>query len=310
MFKSIKTKMIVTVMVLFLLGVGAMTFISGMHVKNKTEESVIEQSTVLIDEMSNSTTNFLEQFDKGIHQLANTTIMQDFQREGGDVDKKEAAQLLITLENELTSFIDLFKESSSVYYSLLDGYLTIRPYVDLGKDFDARERDWFKDAIESSDLVQWTPPYIDSATDEFVVSASKAVRKSTNSIGVVGLDIQLSALTDTFADKELGYEGYPVMLDQEGVAIVHPSMRGENLIDLPFIKEMYGEGNEDGVVYYTHEGIDRVIVFTTIPDFNWKIGAVYDIANINATASETQRAMMIIALITLAVFCIVLYILM
>ena len=126
---------------------------------------------------------------------------------------------------------------------------------------------------------------------------------------MLGLDIQLSALTENFADKELGYNGYPVMLDQEGVAIVHPSMRGESLVNLPFIEEMYGEEEYDGVVYYSHEGTDRVIIYTTIPEFNWKIGAVYDMANINATASETQRAMIIIALITLVVFCIVLYIL-
>ena len=107
MFKSIKTKIIFAVMVLFLVGVAAMTFISGIQVKNKTEESVIEQSTVLIDEMSNSTTSFLEQFDRGLHQLSNSTIMQDFQREGKDVDANEAAQLLIALENEL--------QASSIY---------------------------------------------------------------------------------------------------------------------------------------------------------------------------------------------------
>src|SRR5690625_6250206 len=105
MFKSIKTKIIFTVITLFLLGVGTMTFISGVQVKNKTEESVIEQSTVLIDEMSHSTSNFLEQFSKGLYQLSNTTSVQDYQGTN--------SELLLPLENELSGFIDRSEEHTS-----------------------------------------------------------------------------------------------------------------------------------------------------------------------------------------------------
>ena len=307
MFKSIKTKIILTVMVLFLIGVAAMAFVSGLHVKKETKGSVIEQSSVLVSEMSHSTLNFLEQFNKGLYQLSNSNFMLNFQLEGGSVDKKEAAQLLVSLEGELTDFVDLFSDSSSVYYSLVNGHTSIRPYVDMGKDFNPQEREWFTTAVQSPNMVQWTTPYIDSATGEFVVSASKAVGKNNNINGVIGLDVQLAALTETFADKELGYQGYPVMLDQEGVAIVHPTMRGEALIDLPYIAEMYEDGKDEGFIQYTHEGIDRVIVYTTLPEYNWKIAAVYDMVNINEMASDTQRAMMIIAFITLVLFCVILY---
>src|SRR5690625_1032464 len=202
MFKSIKTKIIFTVITLFLLGVGTMTSISGMQVKNKTEESIIEQSTVLIDEMSHSTSNFLEQFSKGLYQLSNTTSVQDYQGTN--------SELLLPLENELSGFIDLFKDASSVYYSGMDGKAIIRPYVDLGSDFDSRERDWFNIATNSPDKVQWSTPYVDAASGEVVVTASKAVRDSSTTTGVVGLDVQLTALMNVFAEKELGHGGYPV----------------------------------------------------------------------------------------------------
>ena len=294
-------------MVLFLIGVATMTFISSLHVKKETEESVIEQSRVLVNEMNDSTVNFLEQFNKGIHQLADSNFMKNFQLEGGDIDKKEAAQLLVRLEDELGDFVNLFTDSSSVYYTLTNGHTSIRPYVELGKDFNAQEREWFTNAVKSPNQVQWTPPYEDSATGEFVVSASKAVGDNNHTKGVIGLDIQLIALTESFSERELGFDGYSVMLDQKGVAIAHPTMQGETLIDLPYIAEMYKEDKDEGVIHYTHEGTDRVIIYTTVPGFDWKVAAVYDMDNINAMANDTQRAMMIIAFITLVLFCIVLY---
>ncbi|MDS9470332.1 methyl-accepting chemotaxis protein [Sporosarcina pasteurii] len=305
MFKSIKTRIIFTVIALFLLGVGVMTFVSGLQVKTKTEESVLAQSSVLIEEMSHSTSNFLEQFDKGIYQLSNTSIVLDYEGDSGD-DKQEAARRLVTLENEFTAFIDLFKDASSVYHSEMNGKVIIRPYVDLG-DFDASERDWFKNAENSPDIVQWSVPYMDAATGEMVVTASKAVRESSQTKGVLGLDIQLTALTDEFEKRQLGHGGYAVMLDQDGVAIVHPEMRGESLINRPYVEEMYNSAEDHGVIYFTEDQVERVFVYTTIPNYNWKIAAVYDIKNLNQVATETQTTMIFIAIITLVLFCIALY---
>lgn len=307
MFKSIKTKIIVTVAILFLIGVSTMTFISGLHVKKETEHSLIEQSTVLVDEMNQSTINFLEQFNKGIQQLSSAHFIQTFQSPNEELEKKESDLLQTRLKGELSNFIDLFTDTSSVYYTLANGYTAISPHIDLGDDFNPLERAWFKNAAQSPSTVQWTPPYIDTATGEFVISASKAVEVNQKVLGVIGLDVQLASLTDSFAEKELGFDGYPVMLDEEGTAIVHPSLRGESLMEYPYIAEMYDNQQSDGVIHYTHEGIDRVIIYTTVPGFNWKVAAVYDMDAINAMANDTQRAMMIIAAITLILFCVVLY---
>ncbi len=70
MFKSTKTKIIITVMVLFLVGIAIMTAISSTQVKNNTEESIISSSGSLINEMRYAIENFLGQYEKVLTQLS------------------------------------------------------------------------------------------------------------------------------------------------------------------------------------------------------------------------------------------------
>ena len=78
-------------------------------------------------------------------------------------------------------------------------------------------------------------------------------------------------------------------------------------MDLPFIAEMYKEGNEQGVIHYEYEGISKANIYSTIPKFGWKIGAIYDEKNINAMAIDLRNSMLIVALVTLLVIFTALY---
>lgn len=106
---------------------------------------------------------------------------------------------------------------------------------------------------------------------------------------------------------DVGYGGYPILLDAQGTALAHPTSQGENLIDLPTIAEMYKEGNEDGVSYSDSKGTDNVNVYATIPGFGWKIAAVYDNKNLVALASDLRNRMILVAFVTLFVILTVLY---
>ncbi len=303
MFASIRTRIIVTVIILFLIGIAAMTAISSIHVKTKTEEGLIDQSVVFIDELGFTITNFLGQYEKGIYQLINSRSLTEFLAERS-VDET-AAQ--VTLDSDLTAFLEVYEDVSSVYFALPDKHLTILPSVDLGADFDATSREWYKQAVENPDAIQWTSPYIDGATGEFVITATQAVQLDGQLVGVVGLDIQLEALTNQIAGNELSHDGYPVILDAEGTAIVHPTLRGEDLMDLAFINQMYTAGEAKGSIQYQYEGSDKVIVFATLPGVDWKVGAVYDQKKIDQLAVDLRQAMIVIALATLILFSVVLF---
>ena len=306
MFKSIKVKIISTVMLLFIVSIAILTTISSSQVKHKTEESLIEQSILFTDEMNQSISYFFEQFEKGLLQLSTSNAITDFVVESSTITPELAQQSMTNTEDAFTEFMDLYNDADSVYYALETKHSVSIPVADLAEDFDDTQRPWYKQSVANPDKVQWTSPYLDHESGEYVITLSKAILHNNEVQGVLGLDIRLDALTNKIAEKEIGYKGYPIILDQDGIAIVHPTLRGESMADHDFFNDM--NESDHGTIYYSDEGHDKISVFTTSPGLNWKIGVIYDQQEMSSTAKDLSKFMIIFAGITLLVFFSILYI--
>ncbi|AXH98471.1 methyl-accepting chemotaxis protein [Sporosarcina sp. PTS2304] len=300
MLKSIKTKIILVAVVLFIIGISIIMLMTSDQAKKQSTEVAIDSSNAIINEMSFGIFHFLDKYERGLELLSTTSTINRFTGiTGTEVTEKE-------LENRLQSFLDIYPSSSSVFYSLPSKESVMRPETDL-TDYDPTIRPWYIQAIENPDEVHWTEPYLDHTTKEFVLTASKAITKNGQLAGVVGLDITLKALTDEISSRDLGFGGYPILIDAEGLAIAHPTRVGKDVMDIPHFKKMYEA--DSGVITYTDEnGIDKRNIYTTLPDFNWKVGAVYEEKKLNKLASSLRKSMVIIALITLVITFVGLYI--
>lgn len=85
------------------------------------------------------------------------------------------------------------------------------------------ERSWYKAAIEAKGKQVYTDVYIDTDTKKPVVTLSQVIKKSDGSeYGVVGLDIQLSQLSELFSQEKIGESGYPFLLNKDGRFLIHP----------------------------------------------------------------------------------------
>ncbi|MBE1555024.1 methyl-accepting chemotaxis protein [Sporosarcina limicola] len=305
MFKSIKTRIILTVMALFLVGISTMTIISTAQVRTGTNASVVDSNGALINEMGFAVENYLTQFQKGLAQLAISPTVE------GLIAPEEVTinnPSLASLKREFSYFLELHEDVTSIYIALPNKQITILPEANLGANFDPTSREWYTKAVSNPDTVHWSRPFIDKATKEVVIAVSKAVQSNGKLVGVLALDIQLSSLTEKISSSEIGYGGYPVLFDTKGTAIAHPTLPGKNLMDLPFIAGMYGEGNEREAIHFEDEGVDKVNIYSTIPNFGWKIGGIYDEKKINALANDLLLSMLIVALVTLLAIFIVLYV--
>ncbi len=136
---------------------------------------------------------------------------------------------------------------------------------------------------------------------EMVIAATKAVYSNGKLVGIIGLDIQLTALTDKITASDVGYGSYPIVLDTEGIVIAHYESQGADYMDQPFIAEMYKEGNTKGAIHYDYNGTSYTNVYSTIPEFGWKVSAVYEDKNINAAVNDLRTSMVIVAFVTLLV---------
>ncbi|MBK3493732.1 methyl-accepting chemotaxis protein [Viridibacillus sp. YIM B01967] len=289
MGKTIKWKIISTVVMLLTVGLILLNVVSTYMVNKKTEESLVEQNQVLVSEMSSSIQHYLSAYEKGLLQMSTAYEVVEYKDKMMEKDNNKAALLEKNLDTQFQQYISLFDATTSVYYGLVNTHVEIMPEADLGDDFDPTTRGWFKSAINNTDQISWTKPYIDQATKELTISGSKAVLKDGKVIGVVGMDILLSNLTDEISKKELGFKGYPIIIGNEGTAIVHPTKPGENLSDFSYVKKMLDENKEQGVIKDVENGTDFVTIYRTIPGLDWKLAAVFEEKNIQQTANEIRN---------------------
>ncbi|ARK22496.1 methyl-accepting chemotaxis protein [Sporosarcina ureae] len=291
MLRSIKTKIILTAIILFILGIALMTWMTNDQAKKQSMANAIDSSNAIISEMGFGIYHFMDKYEQGLALLATTDTITEFTGENGkEVTVKE-------IEDRLQTFLSMYSSADAVYYSLTSKYTVIKPDDDL-TDYDPTTRNWYQLAQEHPDEVQWTEPYLDDTTNQFVITASKAILINGTFVGALGMDIELSALTDEIASRDIGFNGYPVLLDDQGLAIVHPSKSGTDVTNEAHFKKMYDA--DSGVIEYTDDqGIDKRNIYTTIPEFNWKVGAVYEEPKLNAMAHSLRNSMLIIALVTL-----------
>lgn len=168
---SIRWRIISIILIIIILGLGSLSFISSMTIASKTEESVINQSKMLVNELSNSITNFLTGYENSINLMSTSQNTLDFANDSNTYND-EADQ---KYRQELTNFMSTFEEASSIYFSTGE-YTIIEPHFDGINELDIKTRPWYIDSIKNPNEVIWSSPYVDAATGEFAITGSKAVK--------------------------------------------------------------------------------------------------------------------------------------
>jgi len=94
------------------------------------------------------------------------------------------------------------------------------------KNYDPRQRPWYKGAFEHPDL-NWSDPYPTVATEQLIVTAASMLHTSDGHKAVFAINISLNRLTDFLAAIKIGKSGKAVVVDKEGHLIA-----GSHLIDV------------------------------------------------------------------------------
>ena len=91
----------------------------------------------------------------------------------------------------------------------------------LPASFDARNRPWYELAKKLGEK-SFTPPYVDASVDKLVLSPVVPVKVDGQLLGVVGGDLNLSAITEIVNSVDFMGLGHAFLLNGEGVVLSHP----------------------------------------------------------------------------------------
>lgn len=121
----------------------------------------------------------------------------------------------------------------NIYYSTESGIIIFDDYsenYDVLKELDVKNRDWYKEAVESKDIY-WSDAYIDTATGNKILTCAMPIHDANNNIkGVVSIDI----FVDKFFEKIINDVGdvgeYVFMMNSDRTFIIGSEQK--NISDL------------------------------------------------------------------------------
>lgn len=296
--KSIKTKLISILAVFLLVVLTAITIVVTVQMQKHTEKVLLEQSTVAVEEMKQSIETFLTQNERALSFLSNSSNVTNFVSEKISVSSEHLPNEQV-IEQELQNYASNYPEVTSVMIALETSYAKAYPTTELPEDYDPTVRDWYKDAMKNPDEITWSNPYEDAFTGEDIITLSKPVKVGERVVGALAVDLSLKVLTERLQGSQLGFDGFAFLYEKSGKAMVHPELElPENERDKSHIQVDNNFQQDKGIDTFEYYGKKMFSVYSTLPKFEWRVGAAFEKSAIADSFDSTRN--MIIVLFVLA----------
>lgn len=253
----------------------------------------------------------LDGFDESI-QLLNSTIDNTIQPKAFDVEHYSNSLTSANFKEEAISelrqifrqYVELHPEEQSIFVGSDTGLFIQEPQVVTDANYDPRERDWYKAAMENIGTTIISEPYISSGTNDLVVTVSRTLNDQS---GVVAVNLRLTYIQDLVSQVKVGDEGYIVLLDGHRKYMAHPTGEIGTEVKTDFIEKIYENGA--GKFHYAFEGKDKLMAFTTNEMTSWKLLGSIETSEINDAARPVlQTTILVIVIGTLLVSILVFFI--
>ncbi len=283
--KSVKSKLIGMILIPVIIILTLFGYSAYNIVYDLLEKKLIVTTTQAIGETEKYIDQFLVGTETQLLSVAKNKSVINFDEFSGN-------EVLKSLKESNGEIIN-------VYYATKDGTLHIYPETDLPEGFDPRERPWYKEGLKNINTAGWTNPYTDAVSGKTLISATKAVLdEAGNTVGVAGMDIDLSAISKGISKSKIGTTGYIFMTDPSGIMIAHKSedeIGKDSITSLPFWEDT--KSTKSGFSRYQYEGVDKFITFLTNERTGWKILGAMEKEELTNDASRVMKAVVLSVII-------------
>lgn len=282
-------------LVFLIVAIVAIVMVGWTIMTSKETELTLESSGA-----ARQLAGFLEQYIRGVEQLAVNPEIKDVMLQTGPGDDILQADKMDTVKANLVNIANTDLENTlSVWISDLDAsVLTQSDGFTSGEGWDVTTREWYK-CIDLGRTIL-TEPYIDSSTGKMILSAVSPVYDDSTStaIGAVGMDISLEHMTEIMSEYKIERNGCMLLLSGNGTFLYHPQadIIQKNITDINISQNVVNAvlSSDDVFLRYTVDGVAKYGSVSPVGETGYIV-----LSNLPLTEYYSMLIMMVIALIVI-----------
>ena len=224
------------------------------------------------------------------------------------LDDKEALEKKLVAGSQVTNFSDFYfgyAIDGVVYDSMLDSKERKIIILDKSKDYDARVKGWYKDAVAKNDVI-FSAPYA-SSTGGLNIAIAKKVVVNGKVVGAVGADIALDKLDEELARIKPTPSSAIALFDLEHKKIVHFRIKELVLSDsseaMKILDDYSNEYKKNGDKTFTYNlrGTERLLACESYDKANWLVCSANSISDYDNSLNSTLVSQLISSIVFIIV---------
>ncbi|MCY6369154.1 methyl-accepting chemotaxis protein [Clostridium ganghwense] len=206
--KSIKSKIIILVCLICMMSVVFSSLINYYTSYNIITKMSVNQVQTAADKYAETIDSWLKLQGNIMNELATNIEINNYTEE--------------ELIKNLKAKIEVNNECLGIYIGMPDKkFISGKGWIPPA-DYDCTQRDWYKEAIEQNGII-YTSPYVDTDTNDIVITIATPINKDGKLYGVIGTDMLVKPLTDLVKNLNVMDNSYGLLLDANNNIIVHPN---------------------------------------------------------------------------------------
>jgi methyl-accepting chemotaxis protein len=309
---NIRSKLTLSFAATVILPIIAIAIVSISMTISKSSTSFVERTQDELRQVDNGFQLFFQQIKANVKFLAQnklTTQLPD------DIHTYLRSDHMMAPKNDSVEELDLYKlyedfgsshpDLLYVYIGTKEGGFVQYPLEELG-GYDPRQRPWYKQALASPNAPIITEAYQDVIGKPVVTSALVVKNEQGDIIGVQGLDVTLSTLTDILSNTKLGKSGYLILIDESGTVLADaktPENNFKNIKDLSSSLFSILQKSPNQHHFSTeHLGEDVDVASYYSKELKWRFVGVIHSDEILAPAYSMSQTITVIAFIMVTLF--------
>lgn len=159
-----------------------------------------------------------------------------------DKSQKKVHPLFYRVTQELQGITSLDQNIALSYIAIdkANDVISNQSDYELKYDFNLHERPWYIEAT-AANKVTVTSPYVDSVTNELVLSIAAPVMEDGKALGAFALDLMVDDIYEMMKKRHIGEAGYAMLLDGDGSVLYHPDYYSTEILKKSFFYEEFAE---------------------------------------------------------------------